>query len=221
MEFTGSVAGGVAGMLNIKGDGDEVTITPVLTSGVKVATIVLNEGKPDEESFDLYAPEGVSSYADLSDKPSINGHTLSGNQSSSDLELFSGSYNDLSNKPTLNGAAISGNMYSFVISSTPHIVGTWIDGKPIYCKHINFGSQISIGSNQWYYYPDYDASHIRNMVNAICLVRPNGDLQNPAKDVKCFDVGVDNDQLTFLTLRNATDYISDVIIFYTDNQDYT
>ena len=107
MEFMGSVAGGVAGMLNIKGDGDEVTITPVLTSGVKVATIVLNEGKPDEESFDLYVPEGFSgSWNDLTDKPT----------------LFSGSYGDLSSKPTLNGNTITGNMYSQIWDTTQDVI---------------------------------------------------------------------------------------------------
>lgn len=206
MRFNGSVSGGVSGMMEILGEGDTISITPALTSGVEVATFKINEGTSEEETIKLYAPEGFSgSWNDLTDKPT----------------LFSGSYNDLSNKPTFNGTVFSGNVYGLDISDTPHIVGKWFDGKPIYCKHINMGSQIAIGSNQWYYYPDYDASHIHDLVNTTCLVRPGGDLQYPAKDVKCFDVGIDNAQLTFLTLRNGTDYISDVVIYYTDNQDYT
>lgn len=206
MRFNGSVSGGVSGMMEILGEGDTIEIIPALTSGVEVATFKINEGTAEEETIKLYAPEGFSgSWNDLTDKP----------------DLFSGSYNDLTNRPTLNGNTITGNMYSLVISSTPHVVGTWIDGKPIYCKHINFGSQISIGSNQWYYYPDYDATHIHDLVDVKCLVRPGGDMQYPAKDVKYFDAGIDNGQLTFLTLRNATDYISDVVLYYTDNQDYT
>lgn len=166
MEFTGSVAGGVAGMLNIKGDGDEVTITPVLTSGVKVATIILNEGKPDEESFDLYAPEGVSSYADLSDKPSINGHTLSGNQSSSDLELFSGSYNDLSNKPTLNGNTIAGNMFTLLMDGEEHVVGKFFD-ELLYFKTVRF---TKTGTSTYY---DLSSLNIKDFIYAFGVESAN------------------------------------------------
>ena len=41
---------------------------------------------------------GVSDYADLTSKPSINNVTLSGNKTTSDLGI---SYNDLTNKPTI------------------------------------------------------------------------------------------------------------------------
>lgn len=44
--------------------------------------------------------QGVD-YDDLTDKPSINNVTLSGNKTTSDLGLFSGNYNDLTNKPTI------------------------------------------------------------------------------------------------------------------------
>lgn len=204
MRFNGSVSGGVSGMLEILGEGDTISITPALNSGVEVATFKVNEGTTEEETIKLYAPDTIG-WDKVTGKPNF----------------FSGVYADLSSKPKLNGETINGDMSSIVIASTPHIVGTWIDGKPIYCRHIPFGSQISIGSNQWYYYPNYDASHIYSLVNAICLVRPGGDSQYPAKDVKCFDVGIDNNQLTFLTLRNGTDYISEVVIFYTDVSDYS
>lgn len=49
--------------------------TPVLNSGVEIARLSINGGSP----ISVYAPEGgggVSSYADLSGKPSINGHVL-------------------------------------------------------------------------------------------------------------------------------------------------
>ena len=41
------------------------------------------------------------SYTNVTDKPSINNVTLSGNKTTSDLGLFSGDYNDLTNKPTI------------------------------------------------------------------------------------------------------------------------
>lgn len=51
----------------------------------------------------LGAPLGEYStdYNDLDNKPQINGVTLQGNKSTSDLGLFSGDYNDLTNKPTI------------------------------------------------------------------------------------------------------------------------
>ena len=52
---------------------------------------------------------GTSNYNDLSNKPSINGVTLSGNKTTSDLGLFSGSYNELENVPKINGVSVSGN----------------------------------------------------------------------------------------------------------------
>lgn len=124
MRFNGSVSGGVSGMMEILGEGDTVSITPALTSGVEVATFKINEGTAEEETIKLYAPEGFSgSWNDLTDKPT----------------LFSGSYPDLSNKPTLNGNVINGNIYTHNYSYQEHVVGTWVDGKPLYEKTIPFG----------------------------------------------------------------------------------
>lgn len=60
---------------------------------------------------------GEKDYANLNNKPSINGVTLSGNKTSSDLGLMpattlatvatSGDYNDLSNKPTIPAAQVN------------------------------------------------------------------------------------------------------------------
>ena len=64
-------------------------------------------------------------YSDFTNKPSINGVTLSGNKTTSDLAI---SYNDLSNKPTL----LTG------YSTSEQDTGlTWIDGKKIYQKTIS------------------------------------------------------------------------------------
>jgi len=51
------------------------TWTPVLSSGIEIAQLSINGGSP----ISVFAPAGgggVSSYNDLSGKPSINGHTL-------------------------------------------------------------------------------------------------------------------------------------------------
>ena len=175
MDFTGQLSGGLSGQLHFGGEGDTINVNPIITSGTKIATVTVNEGTDEEVNYDLYVPNTLS-WNDITDKP----------------QLFSGSYNDLSNKPTYNGEVISGNMYGINISNTPHIVGTWIDGKPIYCQHVAFGNQIALDPNQWYTYPDYDASHVQNLINAICIVRPGGDAQYPSKDVKSCDVGIEN-----------------------------
>ena len=57
----------------------------------------------------LGAPLGEYStdYNDLDNKPQINGVTLQGNKSTSDLGLFSGDYDDLTNKPTIPAAQVN------------------------------------------------------------------------------------------------------------------
>ena len=57
----------------------------------------------------LGAPLGeyTTDYNDLDNKPQINGVTLQGNKSTSDLGLFSGDYKDLTNKPTIPAAQVN------------------------------------------------------------------------------------------------------------------
>ena len=52
---------------------------------------------------------GTSDYDDLDNKPSINSVTLTGNQTTTTLGLFSGDYDDLTNKPTLATVATTGD----------------------------------------------------------------------------------------------------------------
>ena len=134
MDLSGVLSGGVAGSLHIDDDGDKIEVAPVLTSGEKIATITINEGTEDEEVIDLYAPEGFSgSWNDLTDKPT----------------LFSGVYGDLTSKPTLNSNTINGNMYTDLYSSNEQRVGTWVNGKPLYQKTIEF---TVVGNNNYQRY---------------------------------------------------------------------
>lgn len=72
---------------------------------VQEDNVKLKMNAPDGVTFrtNEYTPimSGSSDYNELDNKPSINGHTLEGDQSSEDLDLFSGDYNDLINKPDL------------------------------------------------------------------------------------------------------------------------
>lgn len=124
MNVTGSVSGSASGMINIEGDGDKIDVTQVLTEGTKIATITINEGTAEEETIDLYAPEGFSgSWNDLTDKP----------------DLFSGSYGDLTDKPTYNGNTFTGSMFTFDFSTTEKVIGKWIDGKTLYARVFESG----------------------------------------------------------------------------------
>ena len=60
---------------------------------------------------------GTGDYDDLTNKPSINSVTLSGNKTTSDLGLFSGDYNDLTNVPTAL-ADFSEDEYHRTVSDT-------------------------------------------------------------------------------------------------------
>lgn len=55
---------------------------------------------------------GSSDYSELTNKPSINNVTLSGNKTTADLGINEGTtdYADLSNKPSINGKTLSGDM---------------------------------------------------------------------------------------------------------------
>lgn len=55
---------------------------------------------------------GTTDYNALENKPSINDVPLSGNKTTADLGLFSGSYNDLTDKPTIPTLP---NRYSFLL----------------------------------------------------------------------------------------------------------
>lgn len=115
MDFSGTLAGGLSGGMHFGGDGDSIDVTPILTSGTKIATITVNEGTEEEVSYDLYAPDTLS-WDDITDKPT----------------LFSGVYGDLSSKPTLDGNVINGNMFTHNYSTNEQRIGTWIDGNDLY-----------------------------------------------------------------------------------------
>lgn len=162
MRVTGSVSGSASGLLNVEGDGDKIEVTQVLSEGTKIATITINEGTEEEETIDLYAPEGFSgSWNDLTDKPT----------------LFSGVYSDLSGKPYLNGNVISGNMYSDIYSTDEQIVGVWIDGKPLY-KRTFSGLDSPTNGYEWATLSGVDASTFDELVHLQAYTYVNDKLTN-------------------------------------------
>lgn len=82
-------------------NGRDATINGVNTLTLTAGdNITLNQSGSNLE-ISATASGGTSDYTDLTNKPKINNVELSGNKTTSDLGLFSGSYNDLTNKPTI------------------------------------------------------------------------------------------------------------------------
>lgn len=87
---------------------------------------------------------GTSDYTDLNNKPSINNVTLSGNKTGSDLGLGLHNY-----------------------STTEQIVGTWIDGKPVYeITIIDNALNVSSGYATF----DTTVANVENVCSAECYV---------------------------------------------------
>lgn len=103
-------------------NGEQVLVTP-FPMWITVNGSILNEAEVTEESKgtvpDLLeeateAIAGAKDYDALENRPQINGHVLTGNQTAEDLGISGGTddYNDLNNKPQINGITLSGNKTS-------------------------------------------------------------------------------------------------------------
>ena len=100
--------------------GEKVLVTP-FPMWITVNGSILNDAEVTEESKgtvpDLLeeAAEALAhnkDYDALDNRPQINGHVLTGDQTAEDLGIETGGtddYNDLNNKPSINGVALSGN----------------------------------------------------------------------------------------------------------------
>ena len=80
---------------------------------------------------------GTSDYTDLTNKPSINSVTLTGDKTSGDLYLVGSAdiattIDDTSTNSQVAGAKAVYDATLHNYSTTEQVVGTWIDGKPVY-----------------------------------------------------------------------------------------
>lgn len=91
-------------------------------------------------------------------------------------------------------------------STTEKIVGTWIDGRPIWQKTVDFGSQQTLTSQTWFE-TNIDCSNISTLVNALCLDSPY--------NVKAFNASIQNGTLKLMTFRASDDYVRVVTLQYT------
>ena len=103
-------------------NGEKVLVTP-FPMWITVNGSILNEAEVTEESKGTVpellekAEEALAEAKDydaLENRPQINGHVLTGNQTAEDLGISGGTddYNDLNNKPQINGVVLSGNKTS-------------------------------------------------------------------------------------------------------------
>ena len=98
----------------------DVSITNPLNNDV----LTYNDVTEKWENMPAQGGGGTSDYDDLDNKPSINSVTLTGNQTTSDLGLFSGDYDDLTNKPTLATVATTGDYDDLIDKPTLATVAT-------------------------------------------------------------------------------------------------
>ena len=168
----------------LKGKNCTISSITEITGGHRVTfKWYLDDGTEQSAYMDVMDGQGgggTGDYADLTNKPSINSVTLSGNKTTSDLNI---SYDDLDDKPTIPSIAncyqttdSTGNalddadlipyyndseseksniswsgvkstlktyfdpIYAQNYSTTEQVMGTWIDGKPLYRKVIDTGA---------------------------------------------------------------------------------
>ena len=199
--------GNVAGLIKLLGggEGSTVVVNPIIDSGNHIADISV-----DGVAYSIYSPEGFSgNYNDLSNKPTLA------------AVASSGSYNDLSNKPSINGEPLQGDVTVSSednYSTTEHVVCTWIDGRPLYEKSIQFGAI----SDQNY---SLDLGLLSSEID-ICLFVPGGSYINHGTLPIPYVHGIDNNSniggfinynnvnvtFDFRIGQNSAGYITDGII---------
>lgn len=91
-------------------------------------------------------------------------------------------------------------------STDEKIIGTWIDGKPLWQKTVDLGSQQTLTSQTWFE-TNIDCSNISTLVNVLCLDSPYS--------VKVFNASIQNETLKLMAFRSSEDYVRVVTLQYT------
>ena len=129
------LSGSVAGNIKVEtSGGSTVTITPTLESGTKIADFQI-----DDTSGVLYAP---------TPEPPIE-YTAGDNIQISEENVISATdttYTAGNNITIENGVISASGESSINYSTTEQVVGTWVDGKPLYQKTFSGSYQLS---NSW------------------------------------------------------------------------
>lgn len=126
--------------------GSEVVVTPTLTEGTEIGTIEVS-GKPKK----LYAPtttvtQTLTSGTEIGE---VNG-----------TKLYA---------PSGGGGGSSGHNYS----TTEQVIGTWIDGKPIYEKTYEFATALTINSTS-YIHSGITPANIKSLIGMPEIIDVHG-----------------------------------------------
>ena len=124
----------------------DVSVTPVLSSGTKIATVTV-----DGSSTDLYAPSGGGSTGGGHTIEDAEGTDLTQRDTLQFGEGFKAEDDDTNEKTVISPDVMQSGDMDDVITPLPsvqpryqkysteeQIVGEWIDGKPLYEKTITF-----------------------------------------------------------------------------------
>ena len=131
------LSGSVAGNIQFESTGGStVTITPTLESGTKIADFTI-----DDTDGSLYAP---------TPEPPIE-YTAGDNINISEENVISATDTTYTagNNITIENGVISANTSGVNYSTNEQVIGTWVDGKPIYRKTIYFPNGLLVQNNNW------------------------------------------------------------------------
>jgi hypothetical protein len=198
------LSGSVAGTINFEsGGGSNVTITPTLESGTKIADFTI-----DENEGALYAP---------TPEPPIE-YTAGANIQISEENVISATDTTYTagNNITIDNGVISASGGSGLNYSTDEqMVGTWINGKPIYQKTFNVNISLTSGWTETnLYIPNLDAvikcEVVRNKetgTSAFGAISVNIDIDRETKRIDIFN------------LRTISLDVTSITIWYTKSTD--
>ena len=113
-------------------------------------------------------------------------------------------------RTTDQGGGGGGSTHTY--STTEQVVGTWIDGKPVYERVIVFQSQITLYQNNWYS-TSILSSDFDIIIDCVSLeFKPNS---QSAIAIRMVEADISTTNLKLISTRNGNDYIDAIILRYT------
>ena len=108
----------------------------------------------------------------------------------------------------------SGSSHNY--STTEQVIGTWIDGKPVYEQVIVFQSQITLNQNSWYS-TSILSSGFDSIIDCVSLELKSN--SQSAISIRMVEADISTTNLKLMTTRNGDDYIDAIILRYTKTTD--
>lgn len=198
------LSGSVAGNIQFESiGGSTVTITPTLESGTKIADFTI-----DETSGVLYAPTPESP---IEYSAGANIQISEENVISATDTTYTAGNNITIENNVISASGESGLNYS----TTEQVVGTWVNGKPIYQKTFNTNISISSGWTETNLYIEDIDGIIKSEV-----VR-NIETGSSAYGTISVNIDVDRNsgRIDIFNLRTITLDLTSITLWYTKSTD--